>query len=132
MFQKHDPGNQLLAQARQELLDQELDIDRLAATLQRMQGQALSVHALARATPFAFPLMVERFRERLSNEPLAERIARMVAELERAAGGAAAGEEGVQSVREALRLSGGEAPDTAGEKGRRTRTPRKVRRRAGG
>ncbi|MFT3778062.1 MAG: ligase-associated DNA damage response DEXH box helicase [Ottowia sp.] len=129
VFQKHDPGNQLLAQARQELLDQELDIDRLAATLQRMRGQALSVHALARATPFAFPLMVERLRERLSNEPLAERIARMVAELERAAGGAAAGDEGAQSVQEALRLSDGEAPagDAAAGKARRARRLRKAR-----
>ena len=41
----------------------------------------------ARPTPFAFPLMVEMFREKLSTEALASRVARMVAELERAAGG---------------------------------------------
>jgi ATP-dependent Lhr-like helicase len=75
----------LLAQARAELLVQELDMRRLAHTLQRMQGQQLCVCQLERPTPFALPLMVERFRERLSTETLAERLARMVQSLERAA-----------------------------------------------
>ena len=42
---------------------------------------------MARPTPFAFPLLVERFRESLSSEKLADRIARMVRDLEKAAGG---------------------------------------------
>jgi ATP-dependent Lhr-like helicase len=71
-------------QAEQELLAQELEIGRLRASLVRMNAQALVVQALARPTPFAFPLMVERFREKLSNESLAERIARMVEQLEKA------------------------------------------------
>jgi ATP-dependent helicase Lhr and Lhr-like helicase len=36
--------------------------------------------------------MVERFREQLSNERVADRIARMLAQLERAAGGGSASE----------------------------------------
>ena len=91
VFQRYDPGNGLLAQAEQELLTQELDVRQLAAALERMQAQTLRVHALRKPTPLAFPLMVERFREKLSNEPLAQRIARMVAELERSAGGDAVG-----------------------------------------
>ena len=39
-----------------------------------------------RPTPFAFPLMVEMFRERLTTEALETRVARMVGELEAAAG----------------------------------------------
>ena len=39
----------------------------------------------ARPTPFAFPLMVEIFREKLTTEALEARVARMVAELEAAA-----------------------------------------------
>jgi ATP-dependent Lhr-like helicase len=38
-----------------------------------------------RATPFAFPLMVERFREKVTTEKLSDRVARMVRELEKAA-----------------------------------------------
>ncbi|MBO9685455.1 MAG: DEAD/DEAH box helicase [Mitsuaria chitosanitabida] len=86
VFQQYDPGNRLLAQAEQELLTQELDLRRLADALRRMAGQTLRIHALKRPTPLAFPLMVERFREKLSNESLADRLARMVASLERSAG----------------------------------------------
>ena len=60
-------------------------MDRLAQTLQRMKGQQLSVHTLERPTPFALPLMVERFRERLSTESLGDRLDRMVQALEVAA-----------------------------------------------
>jgi len=85
VFAQYDPGNLLLAQARAELLANELDMDRLARTLRGMQAQALSLHAIERPTPFALPLMVERFRERLSTETLADRLARLVQALERAA-----------------------------------------------
>jgi ATP-dependent Lhr-like helicase len=40
---------------------------------------------LERPTPFALPLMVERFREKLSTEKLADRVARMLRDLEGAA-----------------------------------------------
>ena len=91
VFQKYDPANRLLAQAEQELLSQELDVRQLAAVLGRLSAQQLTLVALKKPTPLAFPLMVERFREKLSNEPLGERIARMVADLEKAAGGEAVG-----------------------------------------
>ena len=87
VFRKYDPGNRLLQQAERELLAQELEIGRLAASLARMQAQQLVLRPLVRPTPFAFPLMVELFREKLSNENVADRIARMVEQLEKAAGG---------------------------------------------
>lgn len=85
VFRKYDPGNRLLQQAEEELLAQELEIGRLRASLERMHGQQLVLRPLARPTPFAFPLMVERFREKLSNEKMADRVARMVRQLEDAA-----------------------------------------------
>jgi ATP-dependent Lhr-like helicase len=88
VFRKYDPGNRLLQQAEQELLSQELEIGRLRASLERMATQQLVLRPLARPTPFSFPLMVELFREKLSNENVADRIARMVEQLEKAAGGA--------------------------------------------
>jgi ATP-dependent Lhr-like helicase len=87
VFRKYDPGNRLLQQAEQELLAQELEIGRLRASLLRMAAQQLVLKPLARPTPFSFPLMVELFREKLSNENVADRIARMVEQLEKAAGG---------------------------------------------
>ena len=90
VFRKYDPGNRLLAQAEEELLAQELEIGRLQSSLARMNGQQLLMRPIERPTPFSFPLMVELFREQLSNEKLADRIARMVAQLEKAAGGSVA------------------------------------------
>jgi ATP-dependent helicase Lhr and Lhr-like helicase len=87
VFRKYDPSNRLLLQAEQELLAQELEIGRLRASLARIATQQLVLKTLARPTPFSFPLMVERFREKLSNESVADRIARMVEQLEKAAGG---------------------------------------------
>ena len=87
VFRKYDPANRLLQQAEAELLAQELEIGRLRASLARMRAQRLALRPLAKPTPFAFPLMVERFREKLSNENVAERIARMVQQFESAAAG---------------------------------------------
>ena len=50
-----------------------------------MHAQTLTICPLTQPTPFAVPLMVERFRERLSTESLGERLARMVQALEAAA-----------------------------------------------
>nr|WP_288455191.1 ligase-associated DNA damage response DEXH box helicase [uncultured Pseudomonas sp.] len=86
VFRQYDPGNLLLTQAHDEVLSQELDVHLLQKTLADMRAARLNLHAPRRATPLAFPLMVERFRERLSSEKLADRIARMLGELERAAG----------------------------------------------
>jgi ATP-dependent helicase Lhr and Lhr-like helicase len=86
VFRQHDPANLLLAQAEAEVLRQELDVDALAHTLARLRAARLQVVAVRKPTPLAFPLLVERFRERLGTEKLADRIARMVAELEKAAG----------------------------------------------
>jgi ATP-dependent Lhr-like helicase len=85
VFRKHDAGNLLLTQAQREVLEQELELTRLRVTLEELQARQPSLYQTKRATPFAFPLMVERFREKLSTEKLSDRIARMVRELEKAA-----------------------------------------------
>jgi ATP-dependent helicase Lhr and Lhr-like helicase len=85
VFRKYDAGNRLLGQAEREVLEQELDIVRLREALARMRRQRVVYRLLARATPFAFPLMVERLREQVTTEKLSARIERMLAELEQAA-----------------------------------------------
>ena len=110
VFRNYDPANLLLAQAHHEVLRQELELDRLTATLLRLQGRALDLRQLQRPTPFAFPLLVQRLRESLSSEKLADRITRMVAELEQAAG--AGGYEPADQVRERTAFSA-EQPQSA-------------------
>jgi ATP-dependent Lhr-like helicase len=85
VFRKHDRGNLLLTQAEREVLEQELELTRLRDTLRELHGRRIAYRDVKRATPFGFPLMVERFREKVSTEKLADRVARMVRELEKAA-----------------------------------------------
>ncbi|WPN99577.1 ligase-associated DNA damage response DEXH box helicase [Pseudomonas sp. MUP55] len=85
VFKQYDPQNLLLTQAAEEVLRNELDIQRLEETLLRLSALQLDLHVIQRPTPLAFPLLVERMRESLSSEKLSERIARMVKDLEKVA-----------------------------------------------
>ncbi|AZF51762.1 ATP-dependent, 3'-5' DNA helicase (strand annealing activity) [Pseudomonas sp. R4-34-07] len=85
VFKQYDPHNLLLTQAGEEVLRNELDIQRLEETLLRLSALQLDLHLIQRPTPLAFPLLVERMRESLSSEKLSERIARMVKDLEKVA-----------------------------------------------
>ena len=85
VFAKYDAGNLLLTQAQTEVLSQELDIRRLGASLARMRRQRVEFVELAVPSPFALPLMVERFREKLSTEKLKDRLDRLLKDMERAA-----------------------------------------------
>jgi ATP-dependent helicase Lhr and Lhr-like helicase len=85
VFRKHDSDNLLLTQAEREVLEQELELTRLRDTLVELHARRVAFCEVKRATPFGFPLMVERFREKVSTEKLADRVARMVRELEKAA-----------------------------------------------
>jgi ATP-dependent Lhr-like helicase len=91
VFAEYDPDNRLLQQAVREVLERRLDAPRLTAALARLRGSRLVFTRPARPTPFAFPLLVEMFRERLTTEALEARVARMVDALERAAAEDSAG-----------------------------------------
>jgi ATP-dependent Lhr-like helicase len=85
VFRKYDGANMLLGQAESEVLSQELDIKRLREVLRRMREQKVVFVDLAVPSPFALPLMVERFREKLTTEKLKDRLERMLKEMEREA-----------------------------------------------
>jgi ATP-dependent helicase Lhr and Lhr-like helicase len=90
VFKKYDADNRLLNQAQTEVLSQELDIRRLAFSLKRMRTQRVEFVELAVPSPFALPLLVERFREKLTTEKLKDRLDRMIKDMERAADQASA------------------------------------------
>jgi len=85
VFAQYDPDNLLLAQAVREVLERHLEAPRMAAALARLRGSRALLLQPARPTPFAFPLMVEMFRDELTTEALEARVARMVEALEKAA-----------------------------------------------
>ncbi len=85
VFRKHEAANLLLSQAQREVLEQELELTRLRATLRELCGCTIALQPLERASPFAFGLMVERFRDQLRTGKLSDRVARLVKALEKAA-----------------------------------------------
>jgi ATP-dependent helicase Lhr and Lhr-like helicase len=85
VFRKYDAGNLLLTQAQSEVLSQELDIARLSATLKRITARRIDFVDLQAPSPFSLPLMVERLREKLSTEKLADRLQRIIRDAEKVA-----------------------------------------------
>ena len=84
VFQKHEPDHLLLEQARREVLDEQLERQRLRQALERLQASQWRLERIPRPGPLAFPLLVERLNNRMSNESLLERVQRLIAEAERA------------------------------------------------
>jgi ATP-dependent helicase Lhr and Lhr-like helicase len=87
VFAYHDPGNLLLEQARREVLRQQLEEPRLRAALERLSKASVTIVDTPRISPFAFPIFVDRIRQRVSSERLSDRIRRIQAQLEKAAEG---------------------------------------------
>jgi ATP-dependent Lhr-like helicase len=85
VFARYDPGNLLLHQAQREVLDRQLERTRLARALTRLAAGRVTLLDVERPTPLAFPILVDRTREKVSSEALADRVRRMVHSLERAA-----------------------------------------------
>jgi ATP-dependent Lhr-like helicase len=79
VFRKYDSGNRLLGQAEAEVLSQELELERLRATLRRLAALPAERVVLRTPSPFALPLMIERLREQLSTEKLKDRLDRLLA-----------------------------------------------------
>jgi ATP-dependent Lhr-like helicase len=86
VFRRYDSSNLLLSQAHREVLERQLERTRLGHTLQRLSKSRVVITTPRRTPPLAFPLLVDRTRERVSSEKLADRIRRMQRTLERAAG----------------------------------------------
>ena len=89
VFERHEPQNRLLQQARREVLDEQLELSRLEAALERAARQEWLHVTTPRPGPLAFPLLVERLNNRMSNETVLERIQRMQEEAIRREGSGA-------------------------------------------
>jgi ATP-dependent Lhr-like helicase len=86
VFRRYDSGNMLLTQAHREVLERQLERTRLGNTLQRIFNARVLLTDPPRTPPLAFPLLIDRNRDRVSSEKLTDRIRRMQLALERAAG----------------------------------------------
>lgn len=81
VFKRFEPSNRLLMQATQEVLDRQLEHSRLGKTLEALKTKSWVITEPPRPTPFSLPIMVDRLRETVSSESLADRVDRIVAEI---------------------------------------------------
>ncbi len=81
VFSEYDPGNILLRQAYQEVLDQQMEEVRLRDMLQRIQQSHIVICFPEQLTPFCFPIKVDSMREDLSSEKLEDRVRKMQQQL---------------------------------------------------
>ncbi|MFM8659772.1 MAG: DNA ligase-associated DEXH box helicase, partial [Cyanobium sp.] len=84
VFEKHEPDHLLLEQARREVIEEQLELPRLQAALERLASSRWLLERTPRPGPLAFPLLVERLNNRMSNESVLERVQRLIAEAQRA------------------------------------------------
>jgi ATP-dependent helicase Lhr and Lhr-like helicase len=77
VFHEYEAQNLLLQQAFEEVMDFQLEEARLRKALDRIAHQKIIITEPEVPTPFAFPIMVDRTREKLTSEKLEDRIKKM-------------------------------------------------------
>lgn len=77
VFHDYEAHNLLLLQAYEEVMDFQLEEARLRRALERINHQKIMITHPDKPTPFAFPIMVDGMREKLTSEKLEDRIKRM-------------------------------------------------------
>lgn len=83
VFSRYEPDNLLLKQAYEEMLYFQLEEARLRRALDRINSQKIIVTYPKRPTPFAFPILVDSMREKLTSEKLSARVLKMQLQLEK-------------------------------------------------
>ncbi|MGN6266754.1 MAG: ligase-associated DNA damage response DEXH box helicase [Ginsengibacter sp.] len=83
VFSEYEPQNLLLRQAYNEVMEQQMEEQRLRDMLQRIQKSKIIITFPRRLTPFCFPIKVDSMREDLSSEKLEDRVKKMQLQLEK-------------------------------------------------
>ncbi len=77
VFHDYEGHNLLLRQAYEEVMDFQLEEARLRKALERIAQQKIIIAYPEKPTPFAFPIIVDRLREKLTSEKIEDRIKKM-------------------------------------------------------
>jgi len=77
VFRDYEPDNLLYLQAYRETYEHELEESRLREVLGRIEQQEIVWKECNTPTPFSFPIITDRLREKLTSEKLSDRIKRM-------------------------------------------------------
>jgi ATP-dependent Lhr-like helicase len=85
VFTKYDPENRLLDQARREVVERQLDAQRLRSTLEDIRAMRYTQIHTERLTPLGFPLWSMWVQAEVSSEQWRDRVQRMAEQLDAAA-----------------------------------------------
>lgn len=77
VFLEYEPDNLLLQQAEQEVMEFQLEESRMREAMERIQQQEIVLMHPEKPSPFSFPILVDRLRERFTTESLEERVRKM-------------------------------------------------------
>lgn len=83
VFAQYEPNNLLLRQAFNEVMEQQMEEQRLRDMLERIQKGKIIITFPKKLTPFCFPIKVDSMREDLSSEKLEDRVRKMQMQLEK-------------------------------------------------
>jgi ATP-dependent helicase Lhr and Lhr-like helicase len=78
VFHEYESDNLLLLQAYEEVMDFQLEEARLRTALERIGKQKIILTYPEKPTPFSFPIIVDRTREKLTSEKIEDRIKKML------------------------------------------------------
>jgi ATP-dependent Lhr-like helicase len=78
VFRDYEPDNPLFLQAYRETFEYSLEDGRLLKALERISHQNILVKNCEYPTPFSFPIITDRLREKMSSEKLEDRIQKMI------------------------------------------------------
>ncbi len=79
VFRDYEPENLLFKQSFTETFEHQLEEGRLQLALERIATQEIVWKPCQYTTPFSFPIITDRLREKLSSEKLEDRVKRMAA-----------------------------------------------------
>jgi ATP-dependent helicase Lhr and Lhr-like helicase len=83
VFAEYEPGNLLLRQSYNEVMEQQMEEERLRNMLERIQKSKIIITFPNGLTPFCFPIKVDSMRENFTSEKLEDRVKRMQMQLEK-------------------------------------------------
>lgn len=81
VFYQYEPDSLLIQQAFEQVMNNQLDEMRLRKAFKRIQQSEIILNKTTHPSPFAFPILCERLREKLTTESLEDRVKKMLQEV---------------------------------------------------
>ena len=82
VFRDYEPDNLLFQQAFRETFEHQLEEGRLLKAMERISEQKMIWKKCKKPTPFSFPIITDRLREKLSSEKMEDRVRKMIEQWE--------------------------------------------------